>query len=129
MVIINSSPWGRLSVATEEVTFAHPVDVTYDFFWLPVGLWGHVTESQEAAVWTNARGWIGSCDEGQVVQGVGHAKLGNHQSTNHASREDSMHQPLHKAWEQPQGLHGCCWVGMGWGGVCVLSENDSTHMG
>ena len=83
-----------------------------------------VTRSQEAAVWTNGSGQIGSCDEGQVVQRlVTPSWITIRAQITPAGRHDISH---HKAWKQPQGLHGCCWVGMGWGGVCVMSENDST---
>lgn len=124
-VVINSSPWGRLSVATEKSDLCSPRGCDVRFLLAPRSACGsRVTRSQEAAVWTNGSGQIGSCDEGQVVQRlVTPSWITIRAQIAPAGRHDISH---HKAWKQPQGLHGCCRVGMGWGGGCVMSENDST---
>lgn len=94
-------------------------------FGSPVGLWESCHKKPRGCGLDKCSGWIGSCDEGQVVQGlVTPSWITIRAQITPAGRHDISH---HKAWEQPQGLHGCCWVGMGWGGVCVMPENDSTH--
>ena len=92
-VIINSSPWGRCSVATEKrwplltlwmwhvISFGSPVGLRESCHKKPRGC------SLDKWLWANWQLWWRT---GRPE--VGHAKLDNHQSTNHDSR---------KIWRQP----------------------------